>query len=156
MKKRFLLAMVLTLVFLFTAIANAEGIITPRADPNSNVDSPKSLPYPSSSGTSSFSFKEYTYTPSLKAPSDGSISITLSNTKLSVNRTITCSIEVCYWDGNYWKSKTVSPSSFSVNNTSDTYSFSCSGIPSGKSFYVGLSKSDYKSASVTGGIKVSD
>lgn len=151
--KRILRAVIVFIcIVLLPACVIAESASITRADPNDNVNSPDSLPY---SGKG-FAFAKYTYTKSIKAPSDGKITISLSNTKLGINRTATCYIEVCYWNGSTWRSVSVSPSKFSVSNTAQSYTFTASGLPSGSSFYVGLSKSDYTDYSVGGTISVTD
>lgn len=123
-----------------------------HADPNSNVNNPELLPYLNKS----FSFKNYTNTLSIKAPADGNVTVTLTDTKLSINKTVTCSIKARYWDGTYWRAVTISPQSFTVTNTANTYTFTVSGLPANSSFYVGMSKSDYTGYAVKGKISVTD
>lgn len=153
MKKLYCILVALSLLLVSTvSVALAEPGIMPLANPNTNVDDPRSLPY-----SSSFNFAEYVTTYSIKAPSDGSVTVTLSDTALAIDREdVTCSVRAYYWNGSTWKSASVSPSSCKVSGTEGTYSFSVSGLPSGSSFYVRLSKTEYTDYKLSGTISVTD
>lgn len=152
MKRASVLIVLLVVLMAAMSIVPAYGAEMLRANPNTNIQNPNPLPYENKD----FSFREYVDTLSIKAPSDGSVKITLNNTKLSINHTATCYIKVRYWDGSYWQSVSVSSGSFVATNTAQTFSFTAWGIPSGASFYVGMWKNDYTGYPVTGKITVTN
>lgn len=131
--KKVVLSLVLVVLMLSGLVAAAEGII-PYGNPDTTLDSPKSLPY-----RSSFSFKNGSTTDALKK-SSSSITVKLEDAYLTTNRSAKININAYYWNGSTWKS--ADSSSVTINNTMDDYSVTLN-VSSGSVFYVRLSKSDY-------------
>ena len=156
MKKLFAILLTLVLVIPSTSLAyNApmiNGGYVLRANPNTNVDDPKSLTY-----SSNFAIKNSTDTPSLQVPSDGGVTVTFSNAYMDFGSTRTPTIHVIarYRSGSVWKSATISPASIKVSKKKKTYTFSVSGLK-GSAFYIGLSKTEYPQYYFRGDIEVAD
>lgn len=163
MKKVFaaLLIMVIALssvvsAYAYTGVMYNDQIISTYANPDDTVNNPFDLG--SRNYTSSFSFKSYSATQAIKVPADGKATVTLSNAYMdfSSTRTPTVYVKAYYWNGQTWKSATVTPSSVKVSKTKADYSFTVSGISKGSAFYVKLSKTEYSGYYFKGGITISD
>lgn len=153
MKKAF----IIIIAFMYCILSISCSCASVLANPDTNKDNPYSLTY----GPRGFSFKQYTATYSIEAPSDGTVSVSLTNTCLSINRSVTCYIQANYWNGTAWKAATVivpgqNSAQITVNGTASSYSFSVTGLPAGAPFYIRLSKSSYTGYAVSGSITVSD
>ena len=146
MKKRITAILLAMLIVLATPAALAGSIVI-LANPDLNLDDPEDMPY-----SAPFSFKKYTATKAI-AQSDGTITVRLVNTSLSISRTASITVRVYYRNSanTYWiagNSTTVT-----INGTSSTYSVNLS-LPAGRVFYIRLSKTDYTDYYASGSITV--
>ncbi len=124
-----------------------------RYNPNTNVDDPSSMPY-----SGNFSILEYTATKTIKPSSDGRIVVNVNNAKVSVNKNIRVKVQVYHsptpkGDSYVWQA--TSAQYVLLNNTPNYFKLNFS-IPTGKKFYVRISKPYHKTERITGTLKITD